>query len=105
VKWQAHAFHWLVEGRPCGSYLHMVLAHGSGSVGPTSGANDEYLVLEEVAAFCRASLSTVRFWIRTGKLRSFRPGRRRLVRRADVVAFVTAAGRGPEPHRAGGARE
>jgi excisionase family DNA binding protein len=52
----------------------------------------QYLVLEEVADVCRTSLSTVRFWVRTGRLPSYRPGRRRLVRRDDMTAFI-AAGR------------
>lgn len=50
-----------------------------------------FLLLEEVAEETRTSLSTVRYWIATGKLASVRPGRRRLVRRADLEAFLENA--------------
>lgn len=52
----------------------------------------EYLILEEVAQICRAPLDSVRFWVRTGKLASVRPGRRRLVRRTDLDRFLGSAG-------------
>jgi excisionase family DNA binding protein len=48
----------------------------------------QLLLLDEVAREARVSLSTVRFWIGAGKLPSVRPGRRRLVRRADLDAFL-----------------
>jgi excisionase family DNA binding protein len=48
----------------------------------------DLLQLEEVAQLARASVSTVRHWIRSGRLRSVRPGRRRLVPRADLDAFL-----------------
>ncbi len=51
----------------------------------------EFLFLEEVAAETRATLSTVRHWIAVGKLPSVRPGRRRLVRRADLERFLDAS--------------
>jgi excisionase family DNA binding protein len=47
-----------------------------------------YLLLSEIAEETRTPLSTVRHWIATGKLPSVRPGRRRLVRRADLDAFL-----------------
>ncbi|MET0794629.1 MAG: excisionase family DNA-binding protein [Polyangiaceae bacterium] len=47
-----------------------------------------YLLLHEIAEETRTPLSTVRHWIATGKLPSVRPGRRRLVRRADLDAFL-----------------
>jgi excisionase family DNA binding protein len=47
-----------------------------------------FLLLSEVAEEARTTLSTVRHWIATGKLASVRPGRRRLVRRADLDAFL-----------------
>jgi excisionase family DNA binding protein len=54
----------------------------------------EFLLLEEVVALTRAaSLSTVRHWVRTGKLASVRPGRRRLVRRADLEVFLRRGSR------------
>ncbi len=53
---------------------------------------NELLFLEEVAVETRAALSTVRYWITTGKLPSLRPGRRRLVRRSDLERFLAASG-------------
>ena len=50
----------------------------------------EFLLLEEVARECRAPLASVRHWIATGRLPSIRPGRRRLVSRADLDQFLTA---------------
>jgi excisionase family DNA binding protein len=47
-----------------------------------------YLLLEEIAEETRTPLSTVRHWIAQGKLPSVRPGRRRLVKRADLDAFM-----------------
>ena len=54
------------------------------------------LFLDEVAQETRASISTVRHWVSTGKLPSVRPGRRRMVRRADLERFVE----GPRPAHA-----
>lgn len=51
----------------------------------------DLLFLEEVAVVARAKLETVRFWIKQGKLRSIRPGRRRLVRREDLEAFLAGS--------------
>jgi excisionase family DNA binding protein len=48
----------------------------------------EFLLLEEVAAEMRAPVSTVRYWIASGRLASIRPGRRRLVRRSDLERFL-----------------
>lgn len=50
--------------------------------------SQELLLLEEVAQQCRTSLSTVRHWIRTGRLKSVRPGRRRLVARREMCRFL-----------------
>jgi excisionase family DNA binding protein len=47
-----------------------------------------YLLLVEIAEETRTPLSTVRQWIAQGKLPSVRPGRRRLVKRADLDAFM-----------------
>jgi len=49
---------------------------------------DRYMLAVEVASEARVSVSSVRHWIRTGKLPSVRPGRRRLVRRADFDQFM-----------------
>jgi excisionase family DNA binding protein len=46
------------------------------------------LTLEEVAKECRTAVASVRLWIRTGRLRSVRPGRRRLVHRGDLEQFL-----------------
>jgi excisionase family DNA binding protein len=54
----------------------------------------DLLYLEEVVELARAgSLSTVRHWLRTGKLASVRPGRRRLVRRSDLEEFLRRGAR------------
>lgn len=50
-----------------------------------------YLLLEEVAEETRSPVSTVRHWIATKRLASVRPGRRRLVHRADLAAFLGTA--------------
>lgn len=51
-----------------------------------------YLLLEEIAEETRTPLSTVRHWIAQGKLPSVRPGRRRLVKRTDLDAFMAPHG-------------
>jgi excisionase family DNA binding protein len=53
----------------------------------------DLLLLEEVAQLTRAPLSCVRFWVRTGKLASLRPGRRVLVRRSVLEQFLTSSER------------
>lgn len=54
------------------------------------------LFIEEVAALCRTSVGTVRHWMRTGRLPSLRPGRRRMVRRVDLEKFLDDAARSPK---------
>jgi len=54
-----------------------------------------FLYLDEVARECRTSVSTVRHWIAVGRLRSIRPGRRLLVTREDLDAFLDASTRKP----------
>ena len=51
----------------------------------------DLLLLPEVAEICRATVPSVREWIRTGRLKASRPGRRILIRRADVEAMLAAA--------------
>ena len=53
----------------------------------------EFLLLDEVARECRASVASVRYWIASGRLRSVRPGRRRLVSREDLDRFIATGGR------------
>lgn len=52
---------------------------------------ETYLLLAEVAKETRTTVSTVRYWIASGKLPSVRPGRRRLVRRTDLDAFLASS--------------
>jgi excisionase family DNA binding protein len=65
----------------------------------------ELLFLEEVAEIARAPLSCVRFWVRTGKLRSLKPGRRVLVRRAVLEKFLADSERVGTTRADGGARK
>lgn len=53
---------------------------------------NDWLFLHEVAAIARVSIETVRFWLRRPNrpLPSVRPGKRRMVRRADLDAFLSA---------------
>lgn len=52
----------------------------------------KYLILKEAAQFARTNVSTVRWWIQTGRLASFKPGRRRLVACDDLEAFIQTNG-------------
>lgn len=72
----------------------------------------ELLQLEEVAKLARVSVSSVRHWIKTGRLASIRPGRRRLVWRDELTRFLaqparaTGGLRGPDTRlSARGARD
>lgn len=49
----------------------------------------DLLLLDEAAAIARVSIETVRYWVKRGKLVSIRPGRRRLIRRQDLEAFLS----------------
>lgn len=49
------------------------------------------MFIPEVAQACRAPVATVRSWLRDGRLRSFRLGRKRLIRREDLEAFLNRA--------------
>lgn len=51
-------------------------------------ADVDLLRLEEVARIARVSISSVRHWIKTGRLPSIRPGRRRLVQRSALDSFL-----------------
>lgn len=48
----------------------------------------DWLLVPEAAAYARTSIDTVRTWIAKGMLPSSRPGRRRLVRKDDLDAFL-----------------
>lgn len=58
---------------------------------PMPSTNSDLLLIEEVAEICRAPIGTVRHWLRTHRLPSIRPGRRRLVRRVDLERFLADA--------------
>lgn len=47
------------------------------------------LTLVECAEIARTPLSSIRAWCASGKLRSVRPGRRRLVLAADLAEFLS----------------
>ena len=47
-----------------------------------------YLLIVEAANLARVSPATVRYWIAKKRLRSVRPGRRRMVREDDLMAFL-----------------
>lgn len=49
------------------------------------------LTIAEAAETARTSPSTVRHWLAVGRLASVKPGRRRLIRRADLAAFLGTA--------------
>jgi excisionase family DNA binding protein len=53
----------------------------------------EFLLLDEVAREYRASVASLRYWIARGRLRSVRPGRRRLVSRENLERFIATGGR------------
>lgn len=50
----------------------------------------EWLLLDDVAREMRVPLGTVRHWIKTRRLASSRPGRRRLVLREDLDALIAS---------------
>jgi excisionase family DNA binding protein len=56
---------------------------------PTMKTAPEMLNVVEGAAYARVSVSTLRHWLYTGRLRSVRPGRRRLIRRSDLESFLS----------------
>ena len=58
-----------------------------------SNANETYLLVEEVAALTRTPISSVRGWLAAGRLPYARPGRRVLIKRSDLDAFLRASTR------------
>lgn len=52
------------------------------------GRSEEWLLLDDVARETRASIDSVRSWIKAGVLPSSRPGKRRIVRRRDLEVFL-----------------
>lgn len=47
-----------------------------------------FMLIAEVAREARVSISSVRHWLRTGKLTSIRPARRRLIARDEFERFM-----------------
>jgi excisionase family DNA binding protein len=65
---------------------------------------EDLLLVEEVAREMRVPVTTVRWWIRTGKLPASRPGRRLVVRRSDLEALLSAKSVKPKLRDASAAR-
>jgi len=57
-------------------------------------ADQQLLLIPEVAEYARTSIATVRHWIATGKLSSLKPGRRVMVRLGTLQKFLSDAERG-----------
>jgi excisionase family DNA binding protein len=51
-------------------------------------AASQYVTVEEGADISGVSVSTFRYWLYSGRLASVRPGRRRMVRRDLLQAFL-----------------
>jgi excisionase family DNA binding protein len=66
----------------------------------TAPTANEYMLAEEVARELRVPVATLRWWVRTGKLRAIRPGRRLLIRRSDLEAFLSEMTVRPSPRNA-----
>ena len=61
---------------------------GIGELTFTGVTNERFLTLEEAARIARTTVPSVRHWVRTGKLPAHRPGRRVLVERETLIAFL-----------------
>lgn len=48
----------------------------------------QLLLINEVAKIARVSPASVRWWIQSGRLKSVKPGRHRLIRRQDLADFL-----------------
>jgi len=57
----------------------------------------DLLKLIDVSRIAGVSVSSVRHWIKTGRLASIRPGRRRLVLRTEFERFFLAQSGGSPP--------
>jgi len=51
-------------------------------------ARPKLLTVETIAELTHTPVSSVRWWLDCGKLRYYKPGRRRLVAESDLWAFV-----------------
>ena len=54
----------------------------------TPTAEEKLYLLSEVADRTRTTIGTVRHWIRTGRLKTLKPGRRRLVPARELERFL-----------------
>lgn len=64
---------------------------------PAMTTTTRYLLIDEAAAIARTSPNTIRYWIQIGRLRSTRPGRRRLIAERDLIALIEAPNGGGGP--------
>lgn len=53
-----------------------------------AAGGQRFMLIAEVAREARVSVSSVRHWLRTGKLTSVRPARRRLIARDEFERFM-----------------
>jgi excisionase family DNA binding protein len=60
-----------------------------GRLRPTALTTDEFLSVSEAAKVAHVGESTLRGWIRSGRLRAGRAGRLVRIRRADLSALIT----------------
>jgi excisionase family DNA binding protein len=49
-----------------------------------------YLTYSEAAQLARVPQSTVRWWVATGRLSKYKPGRHPLVKSDELIAFIEA---------------
>lgn len=59
----------------------------------TDPTHDDLLIVPEVARWTRSPEATVRWWLYTGQLESLKVGRRRLIPRKAVEAFLARGAR------------
>lgn len=50
--------------------------------------NPVFLIIGEAAELARVSKTTVRGWIRQGRIKAHQPGRRTLINRAELLALI-----------------
>jgi excisionase family DNA binding protein len=60
-------------------------------LGHAGAGGDEFLTVSEAATVAHVGESTIRAWIREGRLRAGQPGRMVRIRRADLTALMTTS--------------
>jgi len=60
------------------------------------------MLLPEAAALVNVPVETLRYWVKKGRLRSYKPGRRVMVLRRDLVELVLRSQSGGETLARGG---